>query len=144
MTCSDCHASVEPGASGPHGSAAKFILKGPYTRWDGSVGVGQTDIFCFNCHYSDFRGSRASVHTDYSPGAYFEGHHFACFTCHAGIPHGSPRPGFLVDGVTRSIAGYDDAPQYNRGSWLRIWSYPPPGAGWGYGDCSCGGDQHGE
>jgi hypothetical protein len=40
MMCSDCHGddAKTPAAQGPHGSAVKWILKGPYTGWAGPAG----------------------------------------------------------------------------------------------------------
>jgi hypothetical protein len=41
MMCSDCHGddAATPAAQGPHGSAVKWILKGPYTGWGGAAGT---------------------------------------------------------------------------------------------------------
>ncbi|HSM92489.1 MAG TPA: cytochrome c3 family protein, partial [Anaeromyxobacteraceae bacterium] len=93
MRCSDCHASdVNTDPVGPHGSAAKFILRGPNTTWNASLNsVATTGIFCWNCHSINSTNTRYSAHGTHNGKA-------ACFTCHSAIPHGSMRPGLLSAG----------------------------------------------
>lgn len=126
MYCSDCHGAdnedtVDP--KGPHGSNAKFMLKGPNKYWpvdqNGnlfSTGQIQADgtipgLFCANCHNLNYphkqwnwRMSRLDI---------------ACVECHIAIPHGSP--------VSRLI-GYTNFPEpynynYNGTKMLRIMGY---------------------
>ncbi|WP_242392764.1 beta strand repeat-containing protein [Anaeromyxobacter oryzisoli] len=93
MRCSDCHASdTNTDPAGPHGSAAKFVLRGPNTAWNASLNsVATTGIFCWNCHSINSTNSRYSAHGTHNGKA-------ACFTCHSAIPHGSMRPGLLSAG----------------------------------------------
>ncbi len=112
MYCSDCHgAEAEDGVDprGPHGSNAKFMLKGPNTNWPtkdngdlyttGDVKAGTTNgLFCTNCH--DL--TQAEVHMMTSPGPMYS---IACVECHVAVPHGSP--------ISRLI-GYETMPEpYN-------------------------------
>jgi len=151
MTCSDCHASdsaADP--RGPHGAASKFMLKGPNTAWDGNVSwpgnrglTGSQGIFCFNCHDPGFANTRFGNHLDTWD------HGMSCQTCHSAVPHGGPRPGFLVAGSGvaggPTYADWDSAgTPYNGGSGLYINYYPGPGGGWGQDNCGCGGSDHSE
>ena len=112
MYCSDCHgADAEDGVDprGPHGSANKFMLKGPNTNWPtkpdgtlyttGDVKAGTTQgLFCTNCH--DL--TQAQVHMLTWPPPMRS---IACVKCHVAVPHGSP--------ISRLI-GYDTMPEpYN-------------------------------
>ncbi|KAF0219031.1 MAG: cytochrome [Geobacteraceae bacterium] len=144
MTCSDCHSSdnnTDP--SGPHGSAAGFILKGPNTSWNATLTLSTSgmpaDTFCANCHDSTFANSRFPAHTNPNHATFF------CFDCHSAIPHGSQRPGLLVApaGVDAGVppAPVTDIAPYvaNPGSAsrLRIKSYPGNKAtNWGKPNCS--------
>jgi hypothetical protein len=151
MQCSDCHesdAGTDP--NGPHGSAARFILKGPNTSWSSTVVMGSAGMpsgtFCANCHRQDFVGSRFTQHFSRSD------HRLACFNCHAAIPHGGPRPGMLVAGagaataVGGTIAGWDNAAPYWQGGTtnrLYIVSYPSNNtSSWAQGNCGCNGTNH--
>ena len=154
MTCSDCHESdntADP--NGPHGSTAGFILKGPNTKWDGTVGGTTSGMpagtFCANCHSATFANSRFPRHTlaqhTTSPPS---GGPIKCFNCHSAIPHGTARPGLLVcpsnsssiNGVLATDAApYLQLPSGNQG--LRINSYPTSNtATWGQSNCGCGND----
>jgi hypothetical protein len=147
MTCSDCHESdVTTDPSGPHGSAAKFILKGPNTTWSSAVTNSQTGMpngtFCINCHNQNFSGGRFLNHT-------VGNHAIACMNCHAAIPHGGPRPGMLVAsagaaaGVGGTIAGWDNAAPYWQGGTtnrLYLKSYPATNTtAWSGSNCGCNG-----
>ncbi len=151
MTCSDCHESdTTTDPSGPHGSAARFILKGPNTLWNNTL-VGTStgmpaNTFCINCHNQNFTSSRFATHVSRS------NHRVACFNCHAAIPHGGPRPGMLVAvagaaaTVGGTIAGWDNAAPYAQGAtWNRLYivSYPSSKtAGWAQSNCGCNGTGH--
>ncbi|WP_456464875.1 cytochrome c3 family protein [Persephonella sp.] len=121
MYCSDCHGAEAENVGdprGPHGSNARFMLKGPNTNWPTkdnnelyTVGDifngGMTGLFCANCH--DL--TQATVHQFKGNRPAFAG--MACVECHVAIPHGSP--------VSRLI-GYTDMPapyDYNNNS-LRL------------------------
>ena len=147
MQCTDCHdsdASTDP--NGPHGSAAKFILKGPNTTWSSAVIMGSTGMpagtFCANCHRPDFAGSRFTQHFSKSQ------HRIACFNCHAAVPHGGPRPGMLVagGGAATPVAGWDTAAPYWQGTTsdrLYIVSYPTNNTtAWAQSNCGCNGTSH--
>jgi hypothetical protein len=151
MTCSDCHASdtsTDPG--GPHGSAAKFVLRGPNTKWDSTIILATTapaGTFCLNCHSATFTGSRFPGHTN--------GNHTGrvpCLNCHAAIPHGGPRMGMLNPAAGTNatnlpaIAGWDGAAPYWGGTTtnrLYLVSYPAtPTTSWAQSNCGCNGTGH--
>jgi predicted CxxxxCH...CXXCH cytochrome family protein len=154
MTCTDCHeSSVTTDPNGPHGSAAKFVLKGPNTTWNNTIaltgGSMPAGTFCANCHAASFANSRYAAHTN--------GNHSGtpCQNCHAAIPHGGPRVGMLINTAGTSngcvptggvIAGWDtSAPYYNvaSGNKLCIKSYPNTNTTvWQQGDCGCNGSSH--
>jgi cytochrome c5 len=156
MTCSDCHESdstTDP--SGPHGSAARFILKGPNTVWNNTVTATSTGMpantFCINCHNQNFTGSR------FNPGQLSDGHvksnhRVACFNCHTAIPHGGPRPGLLVaikgvgTNVPAVITEWDRSAPYYQGTaaadgtknGMYLVSYPATnGTLWAKSNCAC-------
>ena len=151
MTCSDCHESdTTTDPNGPHGSAARFILKGPQTTWNNTLVNGSSmpaNAFCSNCHNTSWSTSRFTAHSR-------SDHFVACFNCHAAIPHGGPRPGILVApagaaaGVGGSIAGWDNAAPYfgltaASGDKLYIQSYPSNRTNtWNQGNCGCNGTNH--
>jgi hypothetical protein len=152
MTCTDCHESdLTTDPNGPHGAADKFILKGPNTAWNSTLTATGTSAFmpagtfCLNCHANSTTNSRF-------PGHSRSNHRIACFNCHAAIPHGGPRPGFLVAGagaataVGGTIAGWDTAAPYWQGSTsnrLYIVSYPASNTtAWVQGNCGCNGVGH--
>jgi len=150
MQCTDCHESdVGTDANGPHGSAAKFILKGPNTTWNNTVAVTNSGmpagLFCANCHRADFVGGRFTNHTNGK-------HNIACMNCHAAVPHGGPRPGILAagagaaTGVGGTLTGWDNAAPYWQGGTtnrLYILSYPGTNStAWTRGNCGCDGTGH--
>ncbi len=100
MYCSDCHADSTAGSFGPHGSAVKWLLKGPNKAWpytsaalNGTNGTAnfrlisssETNIdtsngnFCRNCHV---------VATTNPHNANSNHNSAACVTCHIRVPHG--------------------------------------------------------
>ncbi len=149
MTCSDCHGSDQTtDPNGPHGSAAKFVLKGPATAWNNTILNGASmpsNVFCSNCHNTSWSTSRFTNHG-------ISNHGIPCFNCHSAIPHGAPRPGFLnpMAGTNTTnlpaIAGYDNAAPYAQpgtGSRLYLVSYPATSASsWSQGNCGCNGSGH--
>jgi hypothetical protein len=148
MTCTDCHESdTATDPNGPHGSASKFILKGPNTAWLSTTTNNGTmnGAFCANCHSSTFANSRFPDHT--------RGDHFiACMNCHAAIPHGGPRAGMLnpAAGTTTAnlpaIATWDGvAPYWQGGANDRLFlkSYPASNTtDWARTNCGCNGTGH--
>jgi hypothetical protein len=150
MTCSDCHEADAPNdPNGPHGSAYKFMLKGPYRIWDETVSFENKNdgIFCMNCHSSTFSSSRFPGHTDSNHDG------MPCFNCHVAIPHGSSSPGLLINkngsGFSDNYGPYDQSTsstRYNRNGnkgKLYIMSGPPTGTTtWAKSDCGCGGSSH--
>jgi predicted CxxxxCH...CXXCH cytochrome family protein len=154
MTCTDCHESdTTTDPNGPHGSASRFMLKGPNTIWNNTIATTSTGMpagtFCANCHNASFSGSRFTQHASRSD------HRIACAKCHAMIPHGGRRPGFLVNGIGTSgscvpvngvIAGWDQTAPYfagGTGNLLCIKSYPANNTtAWGQGNCGCNGSSH--
>jgi hypothetical protein len=98
MYCSDCHAQGSTGSLGPHGSAVKWMLKGPNRAWpyttaalNGTNGTanfrllsgravadGNDGLFCNNCHVV----GGGQEHTYNSHGV------LACVACHIRVPHG--------------------------------------------------------
>jgi predicted CxxxxCH...CXXCH cytochrome family protein len=154
MACTDCHeSSVTTDPSGPHGSAAKFILKGPNTSWSNSLtlagGAMPAGTFCANCHASSFTNSRYPAHT--------RGEHsgLPCMNCHAAVPHGGPRPGMLIDAIGNAngcspaggvLGDWDtQAPYFNPGAGNRlcIKSYPATNTtSWQQSNCGCNGSSH--
>jgi predicted CXXCH cytochrome family protein len=122
MYCSDCHGNDDTSptaAQGPHGSNAKFILKGPRRYWPYNASgklwtLGDTwyntnnwqnDLFCVNCHplfktgdyFNDVHN--AQNHNDYNftiDGANYKG--IPCVSCHLVIPHGGKRSRLIAYG----------------------------------------------
>ena len=151
MTCSDCHGSdLTTDPSGPHGSAAKFLLRGPNTLWNSSLKLSGSGMpagtFCANCHSASFANSRFTSHTSNHSSAY-------CFDCHAAVPHGGPRPGMLISpkGVTAGAvpaqmadwdlqgSAYAQPPSWTSGL-CYITSYPVNNTtNWGSSNCGCNG-----
>jgi hypothetical protein len=98
MYCSDCHAQSSAGSLGPHGSAVKWMLKGPNQAWpyttaaqngtstgtywqdtNQTTGMDTTDgLFCWNCH----NFSNNAVHNRSGD------HSVPCVNCHIRVPHG--------------------------------------------------------
>jgi hypothetical protein len=158
MQCSDCHESdVGTDPNGPHGSAARFILKGPNTTWDNTLATTSTGMptgaFCANCHRSDFTGSRFTSATEPKAIHTYSRHQVACFNCHAAVPHGGPRMGILVapagaaTAVGGAIAGWDTAAPYSQppGTTNRLYlkSFPATNAAdWSQTNCGCNGTGH--
>jgi hypothetical protein len=155
MRCTDCHASdATTDPDGPHGSAARYLLKGPNTDWSADITMGNRGkykIFCANCHdVNTFNYTLSLAHT-YGAGAHTNAR---CFTCHAAVPHGGPRPGLVVAeaGVAAGLpvqTSYDTAAPYFQGGYIpQFWdngvttglyirSYPSAGVAWSEADCSC-------
>ena len=157
MTCSDCHDSdTTTDPNGPHGSAAKFILKGPNTLWNSTLTTASTGMpastFCINCHNQDFTGSRFNPGNQLSDGHVKSNHQRACFNCHSAIPHGAPRPGLLnaaagvATAVPAMVPGYDGTPPYYQGGTtnrLYLKSYPATNTtNWEQANCGCNGTGH--
>jgi hypothetical protein len=150
MTCTDCHESeTAADLNGPHGSTARFLLKGPNTAWSTSLATGSSGMpagtFCINCHNQNFTGSRFPDHTR-------SDHRVACMNCHAAVPHGGPRPGLLVAGAGAAaavggvLAGWDQAAPYWSGAAsnrLYLKTYPTNGtSSWSKSNCGCNGTGH--
>lgn len=99
MYCSDCHAQSGAGSLGPHGSAVKWMLKGPNQAWpyDTAANNGAAitteatfrtyserdasldttnGLFCRNCHVLNG--------TEHTRGD----HNLPCVSCHIRVPHG--------------------------------------------------------
>ncbi|HEY6005737.1 MAG TPA: CxxxxCH/CxxCH domain-containing protein [Anaeromyxobacter sp.] len=138
MTCTDCHeSSATTDPNGPHGSAARFILKGPNTSWSSTVtntsGGMPAGTFCANCHNANFANSRFPGHTNGN-------HNIACMGCHVAIPHGSGHIGMLVSlpGGAGGNAVTDSAPYTGATVRLGIGSYPAATANWANSNCGCG------
>jgi len=157
MSCSDCHESEAiTDLGGPHGSAAKFLLKGPNTTWDATVtlvsyGGGDNEgmpagTFCANCHPARFDGSRFPRHNRSNHDG------VPCFNCHQAIPHGGMRPGLLIAAAGAAVAvpaqtSFDTAPPYNQVpaavDQLYLKSYPATNTtAWAQNNCGCNGTGH--
>ena len=154
MTCTDCHESdVTTDPNGPHGSAAKFILKGPNTTWTSTLQLTTSGMpagtFCANCHAASFAGGRFTTgHTN--------GQHqgttgttttapVTCMSCHVAIPHGSGHVGLLVSvsagGTPAGGVQVTDAAPYAVSPRLFIKSYPATNTTtWSTSDCGCDGN----
>jgi hypothetical protein len=150
MACSDCHASdTTTDPSGPHGSAASFILKGPNTTWSSSItSLGNSawmpaGTFCRNCHNNSTTNSRFSAHSR-------SDHSIPCFNCHVAIPHGSEHPGLLHSAAGRGagvpVPTVVNSAPYMRattGDRLYINTYPTSSvSNWNQGNCGCNGTSH--
>ncbi len=158
MRCTDCHSSdrtADPG--GPHGSAAKYLLKGPNTEWNAGITLANRanyKIFCANCHnvgtfnksrFSwDFLGTSGNNHTSNHNNSNMR---VQCFACHSAIPHGGPRPGGLIApagagaGIPAQTA-YDTSPPYSMGTGYRLGLVSYPVTGWDKPNCGCDGLIH--
>jgi hypothetical protein len=124
MSCADCHtSSSKSGAQGPHGSAHRGILAGPFNTMTGQRGT--ESHLCFKCHdfnvygrdgtespaATGFSGDGKNLHAFHAEEEHFSGARNAtCTDCHAAIPHGWRRRGLLV-------VSSDPAP-YNSGAAL--------------------------
>lgn len=131
MYCSDCHGADNEGsgAVGPHGSTAKFMLKGTGTYWptksDGSTLWKLSDysifssggLFCINCHPIYDGSWKNNVH---SVGMSIGGKHqlIACVECHLAIPHGSKRSRLIGYGTNASNP--DPSPYNYSGNSLKV------------------------
>lgn len=124
MYCSDCHAQSNAGSLGPHGSAVKWMLKGPNQAWPYTTAAGNggstgtyrqystsdtnldtaNGLFCRNCHVLS-----GIEHT-------YEKHPVPCVNCHIRVPHGGKvsrliRAGsnvparYTADGIGGTAAG---------------------------------------
>lgn len=122
MFCSDCHGnddSSPTAAQGPHGSNAKFLLKGTRRYWPYSASgklwtLGDTrnntnnwqnDLFCANCHPMFGAGNHFNdVHNEqdhYSLNYTIDGNSYQgipCVSCHLVIPHGGKRSRLIAYG----------------------------------------------
>lgn len=170
MYCSDCHGAddeMSGGATGPHGSNRRFMLKGQRQYWPanadgtlfnlnrladaGTYGTDAAQLFCLNCHDSfpsSAPGSwRHNVHSqqhhtganpDFGNGP--EG--AVCIACHGIIPHGTKRSRMIVYS-SRAGGRYgtaDAAPYttYNGTEYAVIGGFSTPGApGSNYGKRFC-------
>ncbi len=111
MYCSDCHAQSNAGSLGPHGSAVKWMLKGPNQAWpyttaaangtssgtyrtygtrDTSTGTSN-GLFCNNCHVLNG--------TEHTRGD----HNVACMTCHIRVPHGGKVSRLINAGTSANV-----------------------------------------
>jgi hypothetical protein len=114
MSCSDCHAQSNAGSYGPHGSAVKWMLKGPNQAWPyntaagngGSTGTfwttgdaagnvdGTNGMFCLNCHVFRSSGIRWHGGSD---------HAVDCVRCHIRVPHGGKVSRLLRAGTATTL-----------------------------------------
>ena len=147
MTCTDCHESdLTTDPNGPHGSAAKFILKGPNTTWNATLqpatgGTMPAGTFCANCHAASFSGSRFP-HTNGSHEGSQRGAPVYCMSCHVAIPHGSGHVGLLVSvsngGTPAGGVQVTDSAPYAVNPRLGIFSYPANNTtAWANSNCGC-------
>ncbi len=147
MTCTDCHESdVTTDPNGPHGSAAKFILKGPNTTWNATLqpatgGTMPAGTFCANCHAASFSGSRFPHTNGFHEGSQ-QGAPVYCMSCHIAIPHGSGHVGMLVSvstgGTPAGGVQVTDSAPYAVNPRLGIFSYPATNTtAWGNSNCGC-------
>jgi hypothetical protein len=115
MYCSDCHAQSLAGSLGPHGSAVKWMLKGPNQAWPyttaaangTSSGTYRTygtradnpdaanGLFCNNCHVFH-TGDTGKEHT-------LNDHNVACVTCHIRVPHGGKVSRLMNSGPAANV-----------------------------------------
>lgn len=118
MTCSDCHASDSATTKGPHGSAVKWMLKGPNQNWPYSdaanngtssgtlyyLGGTMTGLFCLNCHptlNSTLSTDTNAVHIRAKHrGSVAVG---ACVYCHIRVPHGGKVSRLITDGDSANL-----------------------------------------
>jgi len=80
MMCIDCHNTdaASPGAQGPHGSAAQFILRGTNANnWPNVTVANIGTSWCMNCHNDTRNGGHSGNHSGR-----------ACYACHIVVPHG--------------------------------------------------------
>lgn len=140
---------------GPHGSSNNFLLKGDYNI---NSGEGDANTLCFKCHdgpkysggggtgFVTDRGDGHAIHSDRID------YNMKCNFCHVAVPHGWKNRGLLVNlldvgkeaGLTAGTAvpyvdnkGYSNGPYYRK-AYLRIISFPAPGAQWQESNCNGG------
>lgn len=132
MMCSDCHGADNENSTdpkGPHGSSAKFMLKGANKYWpkkpDGTLyrlsgrasnidsGTTWNDLFCKNCHLMNNSVEAGGTGPQPHGVNKTEMDSLTCVTCHVAVPHGSS--------VSRFI-GYETMPSpYNyNGNSLKV------------------------
>jgi predicted CXXCH cytochrome family protein len=123
MYCSDCHGAdnEDSGAKGPHGSSAKFMLKGAGKYWPtksngttlwslNTTDAQDVNLFCKNCHPIYGPDWKNNVH---GAGSHQD---LTCVTCHTAVPHGAS--------AGRLIAYEGDPAPYNyMGTSLKITSF---------------------
>lgn len=94
MLCSDCHDAtttnyVAAAAQGPHGSAYRFMLRGPNgNNWPdvANTSAGFASSWCANCHNNSSSVYHGGNHTSYR-----------CYVCHIVIPHGGKMSRLIGD-----------------------------------------------
>ena len=148
MYCSDCHGNDDTAGAasqGPHASAAKFLLKGPNTRWptqaDGTTrwtigsrgsNIGTKDgLFCMNCHPNSNLNT-AHSRSDHSGRA--------CTACHVLIPHGGKLGRLIVtfSAVASGFGAYvDQGACTSTGNCMTAFAKQPTPTG--YSESNCGG-----
>ena len=153
MYCSDCHAQSNAGSLGPHGSAVKWMLKGPNQAWPYATaaangtnattgfrqystrdtGLDTSDgLFCRNCHVLN---GTEHTRTD---------HNLPCVGCHIRVPHGGKVSRLLA--ATGSTTVYPNTlparysangagTPYAAGRWVAGFTKSTTGA---YSTASCG------
>ena len=105
LYCSDCHGSDDATVAGPHGSANRHLLKGPYATTATPSRMGPTDV-CFVCHAWETYARPGAAATAlgasrWNPPRDPSGHAFhvgtkgySCWACHES--HGSTLNAALV------------------------------------------------
>ncbi len=154
MYCSDCHAESSAGSLGPHGSAVKWILKGPNQAWPyttaaangTSTGTYRTistvdtnldtanGTFCRNCHTMYVSSTN---HFDSGTSAHGP---YRCVDCHIRVPHGGKLPRLMkAEGGTNGLPARYHPDGNNTEGGVAYYLSGYTGAPWGEGSCAVGG-----
>ncbi|MEI8242271.1 MAG: cytochrome c3 family protein [bacterium] len=94
MLCTDCHNTDSALAQGPHGSAAKFMLRTVFTgapttatNWPNVTIANINTSWCVNCHTPNTTVHDNGIHS------------LRCYECHIVIPHGGKLSRLIADGA---------------------------------------------
>jgi len=157
MYCSDCHGNDQITSAtvpqGPHGSTAKFMLRGNAKYWPtnasgqlwslndvkNNTNNWQNDLFCVNCHPMISGGNFLNnVHERSN----HKQANVYCITCHVVVPHGSKRSRLI--GYASDVTPYNyNGPGQNEQLVITGFQKAPNPFAYSKSNCSMNGVCHG-